>query len=128
MLARQFMGAPSSDPLLVKQAELLLTTLPKWEAKNHPSESPQNPYYWYYGTLSMFQMGGRHWQLWNESLKPVLLTNQCKGGALDGSAGDKDGSWDCEMGWAPTGGRVYTTAINALSLEVYYRYLPMYAK
>jgi hypothetical protein len=76
----------------------------------------------------MFQMGGRSWDAWNATLKPTLVDNQCKGGPMDGSAADKDGSWDCQMGWGPTGGRVYHTAINALSLEVYYRYLPMYTK
>jgi hypothetical protein len=128
MVCRQFMGVPSNEALLVRQADVLLTAVPKWEAVNTPRSSPQDPYYWYYGTLAMFQMGGRHWQLWNEALKPALLVNQCKGGPLDGSKQDKDGSWDATMGWGPTGGRVYHTAINALSLEVYYRYLPMYAK
>ena len=70
----------------------------------------------------------RHWKSWNTRLKKTLLQNQRKGGPMDGSAKDVDGSWDCKMGWAPTGGRVYTTAINALSLEIYYRYLPMYTK
>jgi len=46
---------------------------------------------------------------------------------MDGSTNDKDGSWT--RTWlGTTGGRVYHTAINALSLEVYYRYLPMYTK
>ncbi len=128
MVSRQFMGTANSDPLLVRQADLLVRTPPKWEARNDPRNSPQDPYYWYYGTLAMFQMGGRHWDSWNAALKPTLVDNQCKGGPMDGSKNDKDGSWDCAMGWGPTGGRVYHTAINALSLEVYYRYLPMYAK
>jgi len=120
-VCRQFMGVQRSDAMMQKQADRLLETLPSWEAKNHPKRSAQNPYYWYYGTLAMFQMGGAHWRAWNGALKKTLLPNQRKGG-------DEDGSWDCEMGWGPTGGRVYTTAINALSLEVYYRYLPMYSK
>jgi hypothetical protein len=121
MVCRQFMGTPRTEPLMIRQANLLLTDLPNWEAENTPSRSAQHPYHWYYGTLAMFQMGGDHWRKWNTALKKTLLPNQRKGG-------DEDGSWDCRMGWGPTGGRVYTTAINALSLEVYYRYLPMYAK
>jgi hypothetical protein len=31
-------------------------------------------------------------------------------------------------GGIPRGGRVFSTALAALSLEVYYRYLPMYSK
>ncbi|HTY99951.1 MAG TPA: prenyltransferase/squalene oxidase repeat-containing protein, partial [Rhodocyclaceae bacterium] len=129
MVCRQFMGAANTDPLLVKQAEMLAAKPPKWVPQNGIHD-PQEPYYWYYGTLAMFQMGGRYWEAWNATLKPTLVNNQCKanGQALDGSAADKDGSWDADSGWGPTGGRVYHTAINALSLEVYYRYLPMYTK
>ncbi len=120
-VCRQFMGVRRTDAMMQKQATRLLEALPTWEAKNNVRASAQNPYYWYYGTLAMFQMGGKHWDTWNAALKKTLLPNQRRGG-------DADGSWDCEMGWAPAGGRVYSTAINALSLEVYYRYLPMYSK
>ena len=33
-----------------------------------------------------------------------------------------NGSWDPVGCWTRKGGRVYATAINALTLEVYYRY------
>ena len=53
---------------------------------------------------------------------------------MDGSDRDVDGSWDYEkdpyggkISWSRCG-RVYTTALGALCLEVYYRYLPMYSK
>ena len=121
------MGVPPGDAMLQRQAEMLTRELPRWEP-NSTERDPQEPYYWYYGTLAMFQTGGRYWQLWNEALKPTLINNQRRGGPLDGSANDVDGSWDATMGWGRTGGRVYHTAINALSLEVYYRYLPMYTK
>jgi len=130
MVCRQFMGVPNTDPVMIKGADVLLKELPKWVPRSRVRDDPQEPYYWYYGTLAMFQMGGRHWQTWNEALKPVLVNNQCRanGQPLDGSVNDKDGSWDADMGWGPSGGRVYHTAINALSLEIYYRYLPMYTK
>ena len=86
-------------------------------------------YYWYYGTLGMFQMGGDYWKKWNEAIKPTLVNNQCKGGPLDGTAADKDGSWDPIFDQDDTrSGRAYSTAVGALCLEVYYRYLPMYTK
>ena len=75
----------------------------------------------YYATLAMFQMGGDYWKKWNESMQRVLLHTQSKGGCADGS-------WDAAS--APhgkAGGRVFTTAIGCLSLEVYYRYLPVAA-
>ena len=38
--------------------------------------------------------------------------------------GCQDGSWDpAQDTWGDSGGRVYTTAMGALCLEVYYRYM-----
>jgi len=74
-----------------------------------------DPMHWYYGSLAAFQRGGDTWKMWNEKLRPLLLTHQEKRGCLAGS-------------WAPVGrtgvkgGRVVVTALCALSLEVYYRY------
>ncbi|RKY14224.1 MAG: hypothetical protein DRP82_04360, partial [Planctomycetota bacterium] len=36
--------------------------------------------------------------------------------------GCADGSWDPVGKWGMVGGRVYSTALNALTLEIYYRY------
>jgi hypothetical protein len=76
-------------------------------------------YYWYYGTLCVFQQGGDVWKRWNESMKKALVDNQRRGG-------DEDGSWDPVGAYAGYWGRVGQTALGCLCLEVYYRYLPMY--
>jgi hypothetical protein len=125
MVCRQFMGAPSDDPILKKSADNLQKTLPAWPGGHRTSY-----YYWYYGTLAMFQMGGEGWKAWNDPLKKTLVDNQCKGPLpLGGGPEDKDGSWDPKFDQDDQrAGRVYSTAIGALCLEVYYRYLPMYAK
>ena len=39
--------------------------------------------------------------------------------------GELAGSWDPDTVWGGYGGRVYTTALGALCLEVFYRYLPI---
>ncbi|MCZ7646086.1 MAG: terpene cyclase/mutase family protein [Planctomycetota bacterium] len=83
-----------------------------------PKKYPFNLYFGYYATLGMFQAGGEHWKLWNEAMKGALLPGQRKGGP-------EDGSWD------PTGagadeGRVMSTALAVMCLEVYYRYMPLY--
>ncbi|MHC4914433.1 MAG: prenyltransferase/squalene oxidase repeat-containing protein [Planctomycetota bacterium] len=127
-VCKQFMGVPNTDASMKANADFLLKEVPTWIADAHAKKTCQWPYYWYYGTLAMFQMGGNHWAQWNTAMKKTLVPNQRKGGPLDGSKNDVDGSWDCDMGFGPTGGRAYTTAVNALSLEVYYRYLPMYTK
>jgi hypothetical protein len=126
LFCRLLMGYPRNDPLLVKQADWLAKVPPDWD-KSKDSEA-HNEYYWYYGTLAMFQMGGTHWQNWNTAMKKTLVDNQRKGGPMDGTVEDVDGSWDPISTWGKCGGRVYATAINAMSLEVYYRYLPLYTK
>ena len=86
---------------------------------NLPSEEQVNLYYWYYGTLAMYQAGGSGWERWNKALKRSLL-------ALQNREGDDAGSWPANGTWGGYGGQVYSTAIATLSLEVYYRYLPVY--
>ena len=101
--------------------------LPQWIFKPQDVNTDhQNLYYWYYGTLGCFQVGGDAWKLWNEKMKAALLPNQKVGGVKDGSPQDVDGSWDPDDVWGAWSGRVYSTALAALSLEVYYRYLPLY--
>jgi hypothetical protein len=77
-----------------------------------------NAYYWYYGTLALFLHGGEPWLRWNAALKATLLPSQ-----------ERDGSWKPISVYAGYAGdtdrhRPYTTALNVLMLEVYYRYLP----
>ena len=45
----------------------------------------------------------------------ALLKSQISGGC-------KDGSWDPIVSYSKRGGRVYTTALGAMTLEVYYRF------
>lgn len=76
-----------------------------------------NAYFWYYGTLALFLRGDARWEGWNEALKRTLLPSQ-----------DRDGSWEPISIYAQYAGdtddeRIYTTALNVLTLEVYYRYL-----
>jgi Squalene-hopene cyclase C-terminal domain len=128
MLSKLLMGFRRDDPMLKKQGGLLLKDLPNWD-KMARQDQGHSMYYWYYGTLAMFQLGGEGWKSWNKEMKTTLITNQKQGGPMDGSTKDVDGSWD-PVSWVRKygGSRVYTTALNALTLEVYYRYLPMYAK
>jgi len=111
LLCRIFMGEDPDEPMLQKHADLLLRSLPEWD----PEAGICDMYYWYYGTYAMFQVGGRHWKAWNNALKSAVLDSQRR----DGSAA---GSWDPAGPWGATGGRVYSTATMALSLEVYFRY------
>jgi len=111
LLCRLFLGQPPTDPPCQEAGQYLLQHL--------PGQSEANLYYWYYGTLAMFQLGGHYWKTWNEALQKTLLSRQQRTGALAGS-------WDPDTRWDNYGGRVYATALSALCLEVYYRYLPLY--
>jgi tetratricopeptide (TPR) repeat protein len=72
-------------------------------------------YYWYWGALTCFQLGRSYWKSWNEPIRKALLPTQNREGC-------SNGSWDPVGVWGTIGGRVYSTAINTLTLEVYYRY------
>ncbi|MBI5366601.1 MAG: hypothetical protein HZA54_06160 [Planctomycetes bacterium] len=79
-------------------------------------------WYWHHGTLALWLIdgpaaGGREerWGPWNQSMVNALARNQCT--ARDGCAA---GSWAPNDRWGEVGGRVYATAINVLTLEVYY--------
>ncbi len=87
--------------------------------QNLPQRTNMNYYSWYYGTLATFQYGGEPWRRWNEQLRDLLVSEQVTSGPFAGS-------WEPRGVWGPYGGRVYTTAIATLCLEVYYRYLPLY--
>jgi hypothetical protein len=86
-----------------------------------PTNGPMNLYYWYYATLALFQTGGDSWTTWNTALQQRLL-------AAQGTSGESAGSWPTATIWGGYGGRVYTTAMGALCLEVYYRHLPVYGR
>jgi hypothetical protein len=81
---------------------------------------PPNFYGWYYGSLAMMQLRDKAWQKWNRAVRGRLTAAQHRGGPLDGSWDPSQSRWGGERG-----GRIYSTALGTLTLEVYYRYLPM---
>lgn len=79
-------------------------------------------YYSYYGTMAMHHWGGSHWERWNDSMRRQLVDSQVQ-------EGDAAGSWVPDRSvHSEMGGRLYTTCLSILTLEVYYRYLPIYRK
>jgi hypothetical protein len=103
---------PHTKPeLLDRQAKVLLQSPP--ELNQSPMRNDY--YYWYFGSLAMFQHGGDGWKIWNAALRKTLVECQEMNG-------DNAGSWPPNDKWSGYGGRIYTTALATLSLEVYYRY------
>ena len=112
MFVNQLLGAGHDSSRMLTAADAIARRLPDWNSAN--------TYAWYYTTLALFHNQGPQWPIWNKALTRVLLEQQRQ-------SGRRRGSWDPAGEWAPVGGRVYQTAICALMLEVYYRYLPMYS-
>jgi hypothetical protein len=82
-------------------------------------------YYWHYGTLALYQVGGPAWKSWTRALMPLLLRHQRGYCDADVAAKqttaetlDEHGSWDAVDAWGSAGGRVYSTAINAMTLQI----------
>jgi hypothetical protein len=111
VMARIFMEKKRQPALTA--VNFLAADLPAWK----PGQV--DFYYWYYASLALFQYDGptgAFWKKWNEPMKAALLPNQK-------TSGCERGSWDPSADrWGFEGGRVYASAINALTLEVYYRY------
>ncbi|MEZ6197383.1 MAG: prenyltransferase/squalene oxidase repeat-containing protein [Planctomycetota bacterium] len=108
---------PAKHRTLRSGAELLRAKLPRW----NESEGSIDMYYWYYGTLAMYQVGGKHWDAWHRALEDAVVETQ-RGSRDEGEPDNFTGSWDPKGAWGENGGRVYSTAIMTLSLEVYYLY------
>jgi len=76
-------------------------------------------YYDYYATLALYQHQGPIWKEWNKNLKEIYV-------AMQVANGQHKGSWEPKGQHVGQGGRVLATGLAVLSLEVYYRLLPMY--
>ncbi|HEU5394970.1 MAG TPA: hypothetical protein VFV36_09210, partial [Candidatus Methylomirabilis sp.] len=116
VLCRLFAGEKRESQAVRDGIKILMQHTPNWQEQKGRSLSTINMYYWYYGSYALFQYGGEPWKKWNEDMKRVLLESQ-RAGIID-----EDGSWDPIDEWGPAGGRVYATAMGALTLEVYHRY------
>ena len=80
-----------------------------------------NVYHDYYATMALHHLRHPEWDKWNTKLRDHLVRTQA-------NSGHESGSWHFKDRWGDVGGRLYTTAMCTLTLEVYYRYLPMYEK
>lgn len=86
---------------------------------NPLNEKDLDYYYLYYGILALYQHRGVTWEEWNEKMKGILIPRQVRTGP-DSGAYEPSGQRKAEMG------KAVSTAFATLSLEVYYRLLPIY--
>ncbi len=112
LFAQQLLGLSPEDPRMKESVQHL--------SQNMPKKHERDFYYWYYACLALYQHQGSVWEEWNARIKPVWLGLQEEHGQHAGSWSPSGGNHMGDMG------RVITTALATLSLEVYYRYLPLY--
>ncbi len=119
-LCRQYLGVNPRNPSLLGSVKKLKTTPP----------GSGNIYYEYYATQVMHHMGGESWQFWNlgpdgtgkGGIRDTLVARQ------DDGKGGRPGQAGSFAGHDHVGGRLGATSLCLLSLEVYYRHLPLYRR
>ena len=131
LLCRVFLGGEEYEDEIRQASQYLLSRELK-DGKAVPGgksgQLGKNLYYTYYSALGMFQMGGEPWAQWNAMFRDKLVKMQ-EHKKLNAAGRYVRGSWPPEgHHWATAGGRVYSTTMAILSLEVYYRFLPVYKR
>ncbi|MGQ9590132.1 MAG: hypothetical protein ACUVYA_07545, partial [Planctomycetota bacterium] len=121
LLSNLYAGVSRSAGQVRAAVRRLLQTPPSAASMADWEASFQSYYYWYTATLALFHFGGEEWRAWNVFIVRELLP-------LQSQRPHEEGSWPPEWNWVGvSGGRVYATAINVLTLETYYRYAPLHS-
>ncbi len=115
LLCNQYLKMRPDSPAMIEGSAYIMQNLPRNEDRDI--------YYWYYGAQTMHNLLGPDWDKWNRAMRRTLIETQARSGCAMGS-------WDPDSptadAWGPQGGRHMLTCFSVLSLEVYYRYLPLY--
>jgi hypothetical protein len=114
-----FLAEGKKDSLRLKSGMALLT-------KDLPRSDVLwvDLYYWHQGTVAMCLLDGldgMRWKTWQTALLAALEYIK-----RHDSDGCRAGSWYPEDYWSKEGGRVYSTAINTLTLEICHQYESVY--
>ena len=123
MCTRTFVTHDIEDPFLEQGAKQIIKDLPTVSKDKLSIDY----YYWYYATIALNQFDGpespkktnKYWGPWNEAMKDAIISLQ---DATDKRDVCSRGGWLVGDRWCHYGGPIYATAINTLTLEVYYRY------
>jgi hypothetical protein len=113
LLSRIYTGWPNDQPALRRGMNEILAKGPDL----------RDMYYTYYATQAMYQFTsgkGPAWLRYNGAMRDGLVATQAR-------TGHESGSWNHGR-FNNRGGRIYSTALAAMCLEIYYRYEPIYQK
>lgn len=121
LLCRMYLGMERDNPGLERGVKLLATKV----GPQISASGSANMYFNYYATQVLHQYDGPDgdlWRTWNEKMRDTLIETQSK-------KGHEAGSWffTGDHG-SKVGGRLYCTSMAAMTLEVYYRYMPIYSQ
>ncbi len=114
LYCRQILGWPMAGTQAADEAVLHLVGAV-------PGQGRPNLYYWYYAALALHHQrdagmrSKQAWRTWNDAMTRTLTASQIQ-------QGPNTGSWSPNTLWGGYGGRVYSTALATMCLEVYYRY------
>jgi hypothetical protein len=104
------MGADRNSPEIRGAARRLGWSLPCWNASGSSVDFAA----WFAGTRALALYGDAElWEAWSGNARRILVAHQRKY-----SDGCGCGSWDPVDRWGREGGRVYATAMNALTLGI----------
>ncbi len=129
LLCRMYMGWDQNNAALTDGVEWMAKLEPDVGQRGYDqlpgkprSGARYNMYYNYYATQVMKHYGGDIWKKWNGKMRDFLVKSQV-------TEGDGEGSWFFTKNAshaADVGGRLYVTSLACMTLEIYYRYLPLY--
>lgn len=113
LLCRMYLGWDRKNKALEQGVKYLAATKP----------APNNMYYNYYATQVLHHWGGDEWTTWNAAMRDQLIRTQ-----KTEKHGHMQGSWDLADPHGAVGGRLYMSCLCIMTLEVYYRHLPIYRR
>ena len=103
MVSSQLLGHKPTEDRMVESATYIEGHLPR--------RTLPNDYYLYHGTMAARGHGDKLWDKWRPALRRSLVLEQVRGGRLRGS-------WHPRGPYGRHGGRVYSTALATLSLQI----------
>ncbi|MGE0607192.1 MAG: hypothetical protein AB7O62_08880 [Pirellulales bacterium] len=109
LLCRMYQGWPRRHRALQRG----MVNLYQWGPSDH------DMYYNYYATAALHHYGGGFFERFHADMRAMLLKTQA-------TRGHENGSWFFASTHCDPGGRLLSTALAVMTLEVYYRYLPLY--
>ena len=115
VLSNQFLNVAQKDPAIDDGVKYLMA--------NQPDAEKRDPCYWFFGTQVMHNRSEKEWNTWNRKMRKILVESQVREGCAFGSWNPDKPASDA---WGPLGGRIMQTSLSCLTLEIYYRYLPLF--